>query len=69
MARRMHQHAGEPKYPEQNYYDAALIMERMRRNRRFLTPQQRHDIRDQALSGDLDGASKRLGELLAVRWA
>lgn len=55
-------------YPQENYHAAALVLERMHFNRRFLTRQQYADIRRQAISGDVDGASKRLGELMAVKY-
>lgn len=56
------------RYPDKNYRAAMLVLERMRRYRRFLTRPQMQAIRDQALSGDVDGANRGLGELLLARW-
>jgi len=46
------------------YQKAHPFLLRLKRNRRFLTDQEFRTLRGQALSGDIDGASKGLDRIL-----
>lgn len=65
----MKQRNYEPPYPRENYDRAAMFMQYMHKNRRHITRSQYADLRTKALSGDIDGAMRELGMLLADRWA
>ena len=65
----MKQRNYEPPYPRENYDRAAMFMGYLHRHRREITRDQYVTLRTQALSGDIDGAMRELGLLLADRWA
>ena len=54
-------------YPQKNYNAAKTVLDGLRKNRRLLKGDEWAELRDQALSGDPDGAGKRLEKIVYER--
>ena len=54
-------------YHAQNYNKAKSVLDGLRKNRRLLKGTEWAEMRDQALSGDPDGAGKRLRQIVFER--
>ena len=53
-----------PRIDRKAYADAAPFLAKMKANRDLLTWKQWHDLRGQALSGDIEGAEKGLQTII-----
>ena len=53
-----------PRIDRKAYADAAPFLARMKVYRDLLTWKQWHDLRGQAMSGDIEGAEKGLGTII-----
>ena len=58
----------QPQRPRENYLKAAPFMAQMNLNRRYVTRDQYARLRAQALNGDVEGASRELNNLIAIKY-
>ena len=58
---------GASTIPSMAYLHAHNFLTELKKQRKYLTVKQCHDLREQALNGEVDEAMKRLGRMLLGR--